>query len=178
MSVQQGTKAPRCVAPDAQPPSLSLPEATARARGLHAAFLPKEVSHPLAEVLGASPCPDRPPLCRSAPRSSGRRMPPKSPSRLRPKQSSSRSHGCCRGMCRSSWRAATTRTSWAPSCTRQVGLTVARGGRGSRRAVGTVGHHLLEMLKVAARSRCLRWGFRAAGSRGLFTGGCGRPWSI
>lgn len=69
-------------------------------------------------------------LCRSAPRSSGRRTPPRSPSPLQLKPSSSQSRGCCRGTCRSSWRAATTRTSWAPSCTRQVGLGARGAGEG------------------------------------------------
>uniref|UniRef100_A0A8C3J248 TNase-like domain-containing protein n=1 Tax=Calidris pygmaea TaxID=425635 RepID=A0A8C3J248_9CHAR len=122
--------------------------------------------HPITSPAASGGC---------APRSSGRRTPPKSPSPLRPKPSSSRSRGCCRGTCRSSWRAATTRTSWAPSCTRQVGQEgwerVPAGG-------GAAARPRLELLKVVARSGCLRWGLRAAGSCVLLTGGRGGPWSI
>lgn len=84
--------------------------------------------------------PHPPPQYRSVPRSNGRRTPRRSPNHLQPKPNSSRSLGCCRGMCRSCWRAATTRTSWAPSCTRQVGLEGRgwgqRGGMGSRGLLG------------------------------------------
>lgn len=38
------------------------PDSAAGARGLHAGFLPRGVSHPLGKVWGASPCPDCPPL--------------------------------------------------------------------------------------------------------------------
>lgn len=46
-----------------------------------------------------------------------------------PKPSSSPSRGCCRGTSRSSWRAAPTRSSWEPSCTRSGPASKPSGAR-------------------------------------------------
>lgn len=54
----------------------------------------------------------------SVPPSSGKPTARRPRSRLPPRPSSSLSRDCCRGTCRSSWRAAPTRSSWEPSCTR------------------------------------------------------------